>query len=373
MHYHIEITTIFILAQLLLFVLIVCVNIHNNKKKGEKTMNKNVLLIDDEAGFRRNVSFGLMQQGYYTEPCETGMKGLETLETLMERKMPLKCAIVDIRLPDIDGLKLLKVIKSNYPDLPVILITGYGNDTVAEEAKSQKVEAYLEKPFSVEELAKVIESIPAEGQKAEIEAEVLTPQPVPAQSKTAYALVTLEKGANLLSVYRALYFHGNVVYCDAIRGDYDLVLLLQAETVEGITEIVENEIKKVPGVADVTLLNVEVPIFGENVHRLINSVDKALGRDKEAGDVNVGQMARVRTSSYVVMEIEKEKLEAIYPALYFNDQVVYCDYTVGKYDIVLLMKGTSFSEIEHTIKTKFKPMDGVLRIKQWPVLTLFET
>ena len=70
--------------------------------------------------------------------------------------------------------------------------------------------------------------------------------------------------------------------------------------------------------------------------------------------------------------IEKEKLEAIYPALYFNDQVVYCDYTRGKYDIVLLMKGTSFSEIETTIRTKFKTLDGVLRIKEWPILTLFE-
>jgi DNA-binding response OmpR family regulator len=77
-------------------------------------MEKNVLLIDDEAALRRHVSMGLMQQGYHTEPCENGMKGLETLDTLMKRKMAPECAIVDIRLPDIDGLKLLKVIKSCY-------------------------------------------------------------------------------------------------------------------------------------------------------------------------------------------------------------------------------------------------------------------
>ena len=82
-------------------------------------MEKNVLLIDDEAGLRRSVSVGLMQKGYHTEPCESGMKGLETLETLKKRQMPLECAIVDVRLPDIDGFKLLKVIKSYYPDLPV--------------------------------------------------------------------------------------------------------------------------------------------------------------------------------------------------------------------------------------------------------------
>jgi len=341
--------------------------------KGETMMNKNVLLIDDEAAIRRNVSMGLMQQGYHTEPCENGMKGLETLETLMKRKMPLKCAIVDVRLPDIDGLKLLKVIKANYPDLPVILITGYGSDTIAHEAKSQKVDAYIEKPFSVDELAKVLESIPTETKGEDISTATPKAKPIQAQSTTAYALLTLTNDANLLNVYRTIYFQSNVVYCDAIRGDYDLVLLLQADTTEGIKAIVDNEIKKIPGVADVLLLNVEVPTFGENVHSIINSIDKALGRDKESGDIAIGQAARVRTSSYVVMEIEKEKIEAIYPALYFNDQVVYCDYTLGKYDIVLLMKGTSFSEIEHTIRTKFKPMDGVLRIKEWPILTIFET
>ena len=38
-------------------------------------MEKNVLLIDDEASLRRSVSIGLMQKGYQTEPCENGMKG----------------------------------------------------------------------------------------------------------------------------------------------------------------------------------------------------------------------------------------------------------------------------------------------------------
>jgi CheY-like chemotaxis protein len=337
-------------------------------------MEKNVLLIDDEAALRRHVSMGLMQQGYNTEPCENGMKGLETLEILMKRKMPLECAIVDVRLPDIDGLKLLKVIKSNYPNLPVVLITGYGSDTVAQEAKSQMAAAYLEKPFSVEDLTKVLAQIHASTPAADsgVMRPQATPVPAPAQSTTAYALVTLSEDANLLKVYRTLYFHDNVVYCDAIRGDYDLALLLQSDTLDRIKAVVDSEIKNIPGVAEASLLSVEVPVFGENVHSIIGSVDRALGRDKADEDLNTNQVARRRTSSYVMLEIEKEKLEAIYPALYFNDQVVYCDYTRGKYDIVLLMKGTSFSEIENTIQTKFKTLDGVLRIKEWPILTLFE-
>jgi CheY-like chemotaxis protein/nitrate reductase NapAB chaperone NapD len=333
-------------------------------------MEKNVLLIDDEASLRRHVSMGLMQKGYHTEPCENGMKALQTLETLKKRNVPLACAIVDIRLPDIDGLKLLKVIKFNYPQLPVIVITGYGSDTIAEEVKTQRADAYLEKPFTMDDLAQVLDEIPqghAEGAEA-----APTETPAPSQSFTTYALISLESNADLMKVYRKLYFQENVLYCDAIRGDHDLILLLQADTPETIEEVVEKEIKTVEGVADVSLLTVEAPMFGENVHSIIGSVDKALGRDKGEGEVYTNQTARIRASSYVMLEIEKEKLEAIYPALYFNDQVVHCDYTNGKYDIVLLMKGTNFSEIGNTIRNKFKPLDGVLRIKEWPIITLFE-
>jgi len=336
-------------------------------------MEKNVLLIDDEASLRRHVSMGLLQKGYHTEPCENGMKALQTLEMLKKRKVPLDCAIVDVRLPDIDGLKLLKVIKFNYPQLPVIVITGYGTETIAEAVKTQHVTAYLEKPFNMDDLTDALATLPQEAEEAEVAEPTPTERPAATPSFTAYALVTLDASANLMKVYRQLYFHENVLYCDAIKGDYDLVLMLQADTREAIDDVMENEIRTIEGVADASLLTVETPIFGENVHSIIGSVDKALGRDKGESEAATNQTARVRASSYVTLEIEKEKLEAIYPALYFNDQVVNCDYTKGKYDIMLLMKGTSFSEIGNTIKNKFKSLDGVLRIKEWPIITLFET
>lgn len=334
-------------------------------------MEKKVLLIDDEASLRRSVSLGLMQKGYQTEPCENGMKALQTLETFKKKSMPLGCAIVDIRLPDIDGLKLLKAIKFNYPQLPVIIITGYGSETIAEEAKT--ADAYLEKPFTVDDLARVLDQMKAPT------AEAVSVEPTPRQltaaqeSVSAYALVSLDDSANLLSTYRKLYYHENVLYCDAIRGEYDLVLLLQAATLDQINEVVEMQIKAMQGVAGVSMLTVDAPLFGENVINIMGSVDKALGRDKGEEIVASNQTARTRVSSYVMLEVEKEKMEGIYPALYFNDQVVNCDYTDGRFNIVLLMKGTSFSEIENITRGKFKTMEGVLRIKEYPIITLFET
>jgi two-component system, OmpR family, response regulator PhoP len=337
-----------------------------------RATEKKVLLIDDEPSLRRSVSVGLMQQGYQTEPCENGMKALQTLEMFKKKNIPLDYAIVDIKLPDIDGLKLLKVIKFNYPSLPVVVITGYGSEATLEEATSQHADAYLEKPFSMEDLARVLAGINVAVEESAASESRPTESTAPAQSVSAYALLSLDSSANLLKVYRKLYMLENVLYCDAIRGDFEIVLLLQALSFDKIQDVLENEIKNIEGVADVTLLNVDTPVFGENVINIMSSVDKALGRDKEEGVVYTSQPMRVKASSYVMLEIEKEKLEAIYPVLYFNDQVVYCDYVRGKYDIVLLMKGTSFSEIDNTIKNKFKPLDGVLRIKEWPIITLFE-
>jgi len=314
---------------------------------------------------------GLMQKGYQTEPCENGMKALQTLENFKKKRVPLDCAIVDIRLPDIDGLKLLKVIKVNYPQLPVIIITGYGSDTVAEEART--ADAYLEKPFTMEDLTKVLETMEGAGKEAPVIQAPPRESAAEEKSTSAYALVSIDGSADLVSIYRKFYFHQNVLYCDAIRGDYDLVLLLQAPAMDQIKDLVEKEIKTMGGVAEISLMGVDTPVFGENVVNIMGSVDRALGRDKGENVAASNQTARTRVSSYVMLEVEKEKMEAVYPSLYFNDQVVNCDYTDGKFNIVLLMKGTSFSEIEHVIQNRFKTLDGVLRIKEYPIITLFET
>ena len=329
-------------------------------------MEKRVLLIDDEAGLRRSVSFGLAQKGYQTEPCENGMKGLQALDTHRKQSIPLDCAIVDVRLPDIDGLKLLKVIKFNYPDLPVIVITGYGNEAVEDAVRTHHADAYLEKPFMIEELIKVLEEIPGTA---------ATPEKTPvkgAEPAQAYALVSLEAGTDLIKTYRKLFFLKDVLYCDAVRGEHDLMLLLQGGSPEEIDRVIDKQIKAVPGVNAIEQLRVEAPVLEENVINIMDSVERALDVNKKGAVRYTIQDAQVEVSSYVMMEIEKEKLPDIYPTVYFDDQVVDCDRTIGKYDIVLLMKGASFNEIGNTIKTKFKPLDGVLRIKEWPIITMVE-
>lgn len=332
---------------------------------------KKVLLIDDEASLRRSLAVGLLQKGYETEPCENGMKGLKALEMFKQKQIPLHYVVIDVRLPDMDGIKLLKVIKFTYPELPVVIITGYGSEATAADAKSEKADAYLEKPFTVDELTKILAEIPDKVPATAV-AEKETAEATEAKAVSAYVLLNFSESANLAEAYQEMYFMNHVLYCDAIKGDFDMALLLQAENLSELHSLVEDKIKKLPGVKDICFMPVESPLLPESVNNIIGTVDKALGREKgnpeTVNNVNFSKSA----SSYVFLEIEKEKLENIYPTLYVNEQVVSCDCAKGKYDIVLLMQGTSFAEIDRNIQNKIKPLDGVLRIKESPIIKLFE-
>lgn len=332
---------------------------------------KRVLLIDDEASLRRSLAMGLLQKGYETDSCENGMKGLQALEAFKEKKTPPQYVVIDVRLPDIDGIKLLKVIKFTYPELPVVVITGFGSDTTEADAKSEKADAYLEKPFTVDELTKIFAEIPQKT-AAVAAAEKESAEPGGEKSVSAYALLNFSDSANLSEVYQDMYFMDNVLYCDAIKGEFDMALLLQAEKLSDLHAIIDDKIKKLPGIKDICFLPVESPLLSESVNSIIGTVDKALGREKENAENPNNANFWKSASSYVFLEIEKEKLESIYPTLYMNDQVVSCDNIKGKYDIVLLMQGASFAEIDRNIQNKIKPLDGILRIKESPIIKLFE-
>jgi len=332
---------------------------------------KKVLLIDDETSLQRSLSLGLLQKGYETESCESGMCGLKALEGIKKNQAPFQYVVVDLRLPDIDGIKLLKVIKFNYPELPVVVITGYGNETTEADARSEKADAYLEKPFTAEELSRILAEIPLKTAAPAVVSEE-SAEPEGEQSVSAYVLLNFSDTADLAAVYQDMYFMDQVLYCDAIKGDFDLALLLQAGSMAELRATVDNKIKKFPGVKEAVFLPVDQPQLPESVANIIGTFDKALGREKGNPDAANNANFSKSASSYVFLEIEKEKLEQIYPTLYINDQVVSCDCIAGKYDVVLLMQGASFVEIDRNILAKIKPLDGVLRIKEMPIIKLFE-
>jgi len=116
-------------------------------------------------------------------------------------------------------------------------------------------------------------------------------------------------------------------------------------------------------VKEVEFLEVSNPILDDSLKNVLNvfSIESEGHQTREIHN---------SVCSYIMVEIEKEKLDTIYPTLYFDDNVVYCDYTENS--LVLLAQGTQFSEIDNLIKNKIAPLDGVLKGKEYPIITIFE-
>ncbi len=114
----------------------------------------NILLIDDEPLMRMTVQDALESEGYRVSVVETGQKGLALL-----RKDPFDILITDLKLPDLDGLQILKEVKMTHPEIQVILITAYGSIDSAVTAMKEGASDYLTKPFSMDELLLIIQRL----------------------------------------------------------------------------------------------------------------------------------------------------------------------------------------------------------------------
>jgi two-component system, NtrC family, response regulator HydG len=115
-----------------------------------------VLLVDDEPDLRTTIAEALSEAGHQVTQAEKGSAALQALAT-----RPVDVVICDVRLPDIDGLTLLRRVRESEPAPEFILMTAYAE--VADAVAALKVGAYdyLTKPFAVEELVLRLERIDA--------------------------------------------------------------------------------------------------------------------------------------------------------------------------------------------------------------------
>jgi CheY-like chemotaxis protein len=330
-------------------------------------MSKRILLIDDESSLRRSLSLSLNQLGYDVEPCESGIAALNKLELYQKNDVEVDSVVVDINLPDINGIKLGKIIHSKYPELVMMYITGYADTLDYTEMEDAKNEGLLEKPFSAEELITSINKIIS---KAPRQSKNKPSDPAIVKTTSAYALIKVKENADYFSLYKELYFMENVVYCDATRGDIDIFLLLQAESEEICRKIYEEKVLHNDCVQTSEFLSVGVPVLNDNIREIINAAGITLFED-------VPGMSKVRDSrksvySYILVDVDREKLDSIYPVLRLTENILFCDFTSGSYNLVLMVFGTQFSEIDKIIENKIINLNGVLKVKEYPIINIYE-
>lgn len=110
-----------------------------------------ILIVDDEDGIRETLQEMLIQEGYKTETAQTGKEALEACQ-----KETFDVAIIDVKLPDMDGTSLLDTLKKFDPNLVRIIITGYPSFENAVQSINSGADGYIVKPFKPQKLLEQI-------------------------------------------------------------------------------------------------------------------------------------------------------------------------------------------------------------------------
>jgi len=111
----------------------------------------NVLLVDDEEEFVTTLSERIQMRNFISSVAFTGEQALQIVEEQVPDVM-----ILDLKMPGIDGMEVIRRMKKTCPTVKIIILTGHGSEKDKEEALSLGAFGYLQKPVQIDELERQI-------------------------------------------------------------------------------------------------------------------------------------------------------------------------------------------------------------------------
>jgi DNA-binding NtrC family response regulator len=112
---------------------------------------KKVLIIDDEIGIRESLKL-ILSEKHELILCDNPATALD----LLQNDNNIAVTLLDIKMPQVNGLDVLSEIKDKYPHVKVIMVTGYKSVDTAAEATSRGADGYIVKPFDSKEILNVV-------------------------------------------------------------------------------------------------------------------------------------------------------------------------------------------------------------------------
>lgn len=113
-----------------------------------------LLVIDDEDGIVREVKDYFEEEGYEVMTADTGEDG----KRLIRSESP-NLVILDLKLPDISGIEVLKMLRGSYPQCKVIVNTGYVDQSLMDQATELGPNTFLSKPFNLIKLKEEVDRV----------------------------------------------------------------------------------------------------------------------------------------------------------------------------------------------------------------------
>jgi DNA-binding NtrC family response regulator len=155
---------------------------------------RHILLVEDHAESRRSLSYLLSQHGYRVHEAANGRAAVA-----LARREHLHGLILDLKLPDMDGLAVLDAVQAQAPGLPAFVVTAYGSVDTAVDAMKRGATDFITKPIDVERLLRLLaHSIAAAGERGDV------PTPASQASAEMERLGMVGRSQAMLSLYETL-------------------------------------------------------------------------------------------------------------------------------------------------------------------------
>jgi len=118
----------------------------------------NVLIVDNEIVHVENLGIGLRSRGYHVIPALSGHEALKLIEN---DALEVDLVITDYGMPEMNGIELLQNIRWKHGNLPVILMSAYGQRDIVLDALRNRCNGFIDKPFTLEQLLHEIDRVKA--------------------------------------------------------------------------------------------------------------------------------------------------------------------------------------------------------------------
>jgi len=115
---------------------------------------KKILIVDDEAGIVQEIKEFLEEEGYEAYSADSAKSGIQKIEELKP-----DVVMIDVKLPDASGLDVLRASKEKSPKTKTIMVTGYVDQSVMDEAEKLGRDTFLQKPFNLVRIIDEIEKL----------------------------------------------------------------------------------------------------------------------------------------------------------------------------------------------------------------------
>ena len=124
--------------------------VSKSKEESHTNLDK-ILVVDDERDICRMISNILKEEGYKVDKAYNGGQAIKKIKARGYNLM-----ILDYKLPDMDGINVLKEVRRIKPSLKVIMISAYGSPSIKSMAKKLGAYRFLDKPFDLDRLVRVV-------------------------------------------------------------------------------------------------------------------------------------------------------------------------------------------------------------------------